>query len=178
VRSTISPTETSFSHSRLIGYWVLAFGHSPVSTLTLTSTSTSASPWSPVTGDWNLTLKAQLCLSKYLSLFARKFRQMCIQLRTRLHRQARRQLNPALNLNLDLNLCPSLYHALFAKLSETLFEKAFASLFGSSSRQRCLQLSGSACRALCLPRLPPIRSPGRGVGGRIVVREEYATTYR
>jgi hypothetical protein len=76
-------------------------------------------------------LKARLRRSKYHSLFVRKFRPMCIQLRARLHRQMRRQLNPALNLNLNLNLCLSLYHALHAKLIETLFEKKSASLFGS-----------------------------------------------
>jgi hypothetical protein len=59
-------------------------------------------------------LRMTLCRSKYLSLFLRKFRQMCIQLRSQLHRQMRRQLNSELYRELRERLHASLYNALFA----------------------------------------------------------------
>jgi hypothetical protein len=81
--------------------------------------------------DWNLAPKPQLSPSKYLSLFAGKFRKMCIQLRAQLHRKVRWQLNSELYRELHARLHAALYHALLAKLFEKPFERTFAASFGS-----------------------------------------------
>ncbi len=123
-----------------------------------------------------ITLRVTLCRSKYLSLFVRKSRQVCIQLRAQLHRKVRRQLNSELNRELRERLHAALYDALFAKLFETLFEKAFAALLDSSFESMFLSLWASTYLALCRPRLRGRRPPGRSPHDRIVVRSGRTTT--
>jgi hypothetical protein len=125
-----------------------------------------------------LASKPRLCRSKYLSLFVRKFRKMCIQLRTPLRRQVRPQLNSELRRELREQLYAALYHALLAKLFETLFKKTFVALFGSLFDSKFRSLRASVYLALYRQRLRGRRPGGRGVGGETVVTNARTTTYR
>jgi hypothetical protein len=134
--------------------------------------------WHPISCDRNLALKARLCPAKYRSSFVRKFRQKYRRLRTRLYRQLHRSLYFSLSLNLDLDLNPSLFGTLLRQLFETLFQQLFATLFGSMFDLKNVQLRASSHLALYRQMPLPRQSVGRGVGGRIVVRDRRTTTNR
>jgi hypothetical protein len=122
-------------------------------------------------------LRVTLCRSKYLSLFVKKFGQMCLQLRAQLHRKVRRQLDNELRRKLRAQLHAALFGALLARLFETLFEQTFASLFGSMFGSKFRSFLASTCLALRLQLLPPRRSPGRSPHDRIVVCGRRHTIY-
>jgi len=111
----------------------------------------------------------QLCRAKHLTLFTRKYRQMCIQLHTRLRRQVRRSPYLHLNLDLDLDLCPSPYRELFVKPYQPLFVEFFASSFAAMFESLFVQLRDSSRPPTNRQRPRGRRPVGRGVGGRIVV---------
>jgi hypothetical protein len=111
-------------------------------------------------------------------LYAAKYRQKNPALRTRLYRQLHQQLHHELNLAPYLDLDTSLRGALFKPLFETFFQQLFATLLGSLFDQMFVQLWASTCHALCRQMLLPRRPVDRGVGGRIVVRNDRTTTYR
>jgi hypothetical protein len=129
-------------------------------------------------GDWNLAPNSRLCLSMYFWLFLRKWRPTCLQP----CRDLCLRLNPALCLdlclNLYLNLNPSLFRTSFAKSFQSLFRTFFAALFGSMFASKDAWLRASSCLAPYRQRPRGRRPVGRGVGGRIVVRERHTTTYR
>jgi hypothetical protein len=114
----------------------------------------------------------------YLSLFLRKYRPKCPQLRSRLYHQLHQRLNSDLNLALYRGLNPSLYGWSFKQLFETLFQTLFAKLFGSMFKSKSAWLWASSSLALYPQMLLPRRPVGRGVGGRIVVGERSTATYR
>lgn len=86
-------------------------------------------------GNWDLAAKPRLCLTKYLSLYVRKYRQKCPQPCARLRRHMCRNLNGEpyldLNLDLDLNLNPFLFLNSFQSLFRTFFASSLGSLFES-----------------------------------------------
>jgi hypothetical protein len=77
-----------------------------------------------------------------------------------------------------VKLFASLYHELFAKSYQSLFRQLFAALFGSLFELMYGWLQALSCLALNRQMLLPRRPVGRGVGGRIVVRNGRTTTYR
>jgi hypothetical protein len=91
--------------------------------------------------DWDLAPKTRLCLAKYRSLFATKFRQKCRRLSERLSHHACLSLH--LNLNLYLN--PQLSIALRAESCRS----KYLPLFVTKYRQMCIQLRTRLHRQVC-----------------------------
>jgi hypothetical protein len=120
----------------------------------------------------------RLHLAKHPPLFVMKYRPKLRALCTHLRQQLRLSFHLDLNLDLNLNLYPSLYRELFVKTHQSLFRKLFAKLFGSMFVSMLTLLSISMDPALRRQRLGGRRHVGRGVGGRIVVRNSRTTTYR
>jgi len=120
---------------------------------------------------------ARSSLAKYPALFLTKYRRSYRSLGIRLRQQLRLSLYlelnldpcPDLNLNLNLNLIP--------QSDQSLFRQLFATLFGSMFGSKFVQLYVWMDSALCRQRPGGRRHVGRGVGGRIVVRDRRTTTY-
>ncbi len=114
----------------------------------------------------------------YLALYVTKYRQTYRQLYLKLRRALYRQLNSALNLDLNLNLYSYLNLNLNLNLNPQSYRSLFVSSFGALYRKKYRSFDGSVYPALSPQLQLPRRPLGRGVGGRIVARNDPATTYR
>ena len=88
-----------------------------------------------------------------------------------------RRLNLKLYRELYAKLFAAPYRELFAKLFRSLFRRFFVSLFAAMFGSMSAWLQASSRLALYRQMLLPRQSLGRGVGGRIVVRNRRTTSY-
>ncbi len=123
-------------------------------------------------------LRAAFGLAKYHSSFIRKHPQMRRELYGELRRQVCHKLCPELNLSLNFGLNLNLNLNLNSRSYPSLFRQMLAALFGSMLESKYAQLLALSHLALRRQKLPPRRPLGRGVDGRIVVRDGLTTTYR
>ena len=116
--------------------------------------------------------------AKLPAKYIEKCRQKHLRLRTHLHSQLHLGLLGELDLAIELDSDTSLLGALLKLLLDTLLLQLLATSYRSMFESMLAQLCVSMCLEPRRQRLPGRQPVGRGVGGRIVVRNRSTTTYR